>query len=239
MASRQQTNAQRPIHGDAFGEADDASSFLDFAKLAWVFLIVSFFGLVVESVASFFVDGFWKNRTGLLWGPFSPIYGLGAVLLTLVLYPIRKRGWFAAFAASGLVGAAFEWCASFLFEKAFGIVAWSYEGHLLNLDGRTCLLMAIVWGILGAIWSKALYPWLASLLDHMPRKVLDASGMLIVAFFIVDALFTLEAFNCWYERLNGMPVMTPIQQFFDTHYGNDFMKQHFQTMSLWTNLAHR
>lgn len=212
---------------------------LSFTFLVWIFLIMSVVGLLGESIVSFFQDGFWKNRVGLLWGPFSPIYGVGTVLLTLVLHPLQRAPLPAVFVAAGAAGAAFEWLASWFFENAFGIVAWSYTNHPFNFEGRTSLVMAAIWGMLGVAWIKVALPFFTQLIGRIPQRTRTIGAAMLCAFFILDALATLGAFNCWFERLSGRPVETPLQQFFATHYGNDFMTERFQTMSLWTDLAKR
>ena len=58
---------------------------LDLYHLVWIFAVCSVLGLVGETVVSYFVDGRWENRAGFLWGPFSPIYGVGGVVMTLAL----------------------------------------------------------------------------------------------------------------------------------------------------------
>ena len=50
-----------------------------------IFLVASVLGLVIETVYTFIVFGILESRVGLVWGPFSPLYGVGAVLLTMVL----------------------------------------------------------------------------------------------------------------------------------------------------------
>ena len=51
--------------------------------LVFVFTVCSILGLILETVVSYFVDGRWESRVGFIWGPFSPIYGVGGVLITL------------------------------------------------------------------------------------------------------------------------------------------------------------
>ena len=46
---------------------------LTFFHLFWIFVICSVVGLVVETIVSYPIDGIWKDRAGLVWGPFSPI----------------------------------------------------------------------------------------------------------------------------------------------------------------------
>lgn len=216
-----------------------ATSRAGLVMLAWIFLIMSFVGLVGESLVSLVQDGFWKNRAGLLWGPFSPIYGLGAVIMTIVLGPLRNAPALILFAVAGVTGASFEWFASLFFEKAFGIVAWSYTGHPFNINGRTSLVMAAIWGILGVAWIKLALPPFERVIGRIPPRARTLGAAFICLFFVANAIFTLAAFNCWFERMSGSPAETPIQQFFATHYGDDFMANRFQTMSMWTHLANR
>ena len=58
---------------------------LDLYHLVWIFTVCCVVGLIGETVVSFFIDGRWEDRAGFLWGPFSPIYGVGGVLMTVTL----------------------------------------------------------------------------------------------------------------------------------------------------------
>ena len=54
-----------------------------------IFLISSILGLLLETVYTLVVFGVFESRAGLVWGPFSPLYGCGAVLLTALLWGAR------------------------------------------------------------------------------------------------------------------------------------------------------
>lgn len=58
---------------------------LSFLLLFWVFVSASVLGLALEDVFHVLVYGGYESRAGFVWGPFSPIYGVGAVALTLFL----------------------------------------------------------------------------------------------------------------------------------------------------------
>ena len=55
-------------------------------KLFWIFLICSFVGALVEIVWCYFVMDKLMSRSSLLYGQFSIIWGLGCVLLTILLH---------------------------------------------------------------------------------------------------------------------------------------------------------
>ena len=71
---------------------------LDFFNIFWLFTIASVGGLIVETIYHMALyNGELQDRAGLLWGPFSPIYGCGAVLVTVCLNrlltsPLRSGG---------------------------------------------------------------------------------------------------------------------------------------------------
>lgn len=50
---------------------------LSFLLLFWVFVSASVLGLALEDVFHALVYGGYESRAGFVWGPFSPIYGVG------------------------------------------------------------------------------------------------------------------------------------------------------------------
>ncbi len=210
-----------------------------FYNLFWIFIVCSVGGLVVETLVSYPVDGVWKDRAGLVWGPLSPIYGVGGVLVTVALNRLRDARTIVLFAAAAVVGGLFELVAGWFWESAFGIVAWSYADQPFNIGGYTCLGIALVWGLAGLVWMKGVLPAVMRLVDLIPAPLRTAATAVLAAFVAVDVVVTLMAFNCWFERLAGASVDTPVQEFFAEHFDDGFMEGRFQTMSLYPSLADR
>lgn len=208
------------------------------SDLFWCFMLMSVVGLVVETLASYPVDGVWKDRAGLLWGPFSPIYGLGAVLFTVLLQPIAHRSAPLVFAVAAAAGAGFEYLVGSFWQKFFGIVAWSYVDEPFNLGGHTCLRMAVVWGLLGLAWIRLGWPLFLRLSDAVPRnRVRTAVTAAAAVFLVADVLMTFVAIDCWYGRQAGLPVETPVQRFCAEHFDDAFMAGRFQTMGMYVDQA--
>ena len=116
---------------------------LCFDKLVWIFVIGCIIGFIVETLWCYVRWGKIESRKGLIYGPFTPIYGFGGVLLTLALYKVRKKNGFFVFVFSAVIGAAFEFVCSWLQEVAFGTISWDYSGSKLNLAGRINFQYAI------------------------------------------------------------------------------------------------
>ena len=62
-----------------------------FSKLFWVFFITAVIGVVIETIYCRITDGFWSNRSGLMFGQMSVVWGLGGVGLTVALLPLRRK----------------------------------------------------------------------------------------------------------------------------------------------------
>ena len=54
-------------------------------KLIWVFLVSALLGDIIETLYCRAVGGVWMSRSSVLYGPFSIVWGIGAVVLTMVL----------------------------------------------------------------------------------------------------------------------------------------------------------
>ena len=208
---------------------------LDFFNLFWIFVICSILGDAIESVFHVVVidPGHWQDRAGLLYGPFSPIYGCGAVLMTLFLNKLYKRNIFIVFILSAIIGGAFEVFVSYFMQYTFGAVAWNYTGMFLSLfGGRTCGLAMLAWGLLGVVWLKLLLPLMLWLIGKIPWKWRYSVTTVAALLMAVDCVMSLQAYDCWYERLAGDPVNTPIKDFYAKYFDNSWMSNRFQSMTI-------
>ncbi len=210
---------------------------INFFNLFWIFFIASIIGLIAETIVGTFMDGFTKSRAGLIWGPFSPLYGLGALFMTIFLNNLKGRNPFLIFMVAAVVGGLLEYCAGWLLENLVGVVAWSYQDYPLNINGYTCVPMMIVWGIAGVIWVYAGLPIMMKIIGLIPQKWRTLITTIMATFIFVDAAFTIASLDCWYERMAGVPVENPVQVFFNTYYNNEWMQNRFEAMGMWAELA--
>lgn len=215
---------------------------LNFFNLFWIFVVVSMLGDGIETLFHYFVvdPGQWQDRAGLLYGPFSPIYGFGAVLMTLFLNRLYKRNLLLIFLCSAVIGGAFEVFVSYWMQYTYGAVAWNYDGQWLAIaGGRTCGLAMAAWGLLGVIWLKILLPLLLHIVNLIPWNWRYTVTAIAAALMLVDAIMTLQSLDCWYDRLSGDPVVSPIQHFYADHYDNEYMQNRFQSMTIHPGSAVR
>jgi uncharacterized membrane protein len=214
---------------------------LDFFNLFWIFVIASVAGVVIESIYHVLVVDFghYEDRAGLLWGPFSPIYGFGALLMTLALNRFHNAPVPVVFLVSALIGGAFEYFVSWFMEYAFGAVAWDYTGTFLNINGRTNFMFMCMWGALGVVWVKLALPALLHTVNLIPWRWRYSITAVCAALMILNGVMTLVALDCWYSRLAGAAPDNALEQFCAEHFDNQWMEHRFESMSIDPGAAHR
>ena len=205
---------------------------LNFFNLFWVFMICSVIGLGIETWYRLFTVGILEDRAGLLWGPFSPIYGFGGALMTIMLNRFWNKNLLVIFAVSALIGAGFEFFVSWYMEIAFGISAWDYSSAFLNIDGRTDLAHAVAWGILGLVWIRFLLPITMRLVDAIKLNWRAIVTSLAFAAMIVNAVMTVMALDAWSMRTEGIPPQSETQKFYAEYFNDEWMESRFQTMTV-------
>ena len=217
---------------------------LNFFNLFWIFVIACIAGVIIETIWHMIVvdPGHYQDRAGLLYGPFSPIYGVGAVLITIALNRFYDKNPILIFLVSAVIGGAFEFFVSWFMQTAFGITAWDYTGTFLSIDGRTNGMFMCIWGLLGLVWVKLVLPLLLKVVNLIPWNWRYAVTTVCAVLMLVDCVLTLASLDCWYQReANTMNYSTAsaITQFCNDHYDNDFMANRFQSMTMDPNSASR
>ncbi len=216
---------------------------LNYFNLFWVFFVCSVLGLILEEVWHMVVvdPGVYQDRAGMLFGPFSPIYGFGAVLMTMALNRFYKKNPLIVFLVSALIGGAFEVFVGWFMQTSFGVVSWSYS-HIrlfgmpdpiaVLTGGRTCTPFACMWGLGGLIWIKVLLPRLLKLINMIPWKRRYSATVILTAVMLIDGVMTLQSLDYWYQRVNGTVRNIPVAQFYDKHFDNEYMENRFQSMTM-------
>ncbi len=214
---------------------------LDFFNIFWIFVVASVIGVVIESVYHVLVVDFghYEDRAGLLFGPFSPIYGCGAVLMTLALNRFHKAPVWTVFCVSAVIGGAFEYFTSCFMEYCFGAVAWDYTGTFLNINGRTNFMFMCMWGALGVMWIRWALPALLYVINLIPWQWRYSVTAVCAVLMVADCCMTLVALDCWYSRLSGLSPDNALEWFCAEHFDNTWMENRFESMSIVPDTARR
>lgn len=214
-------------------EKDDEKPFAAgfcFAKLFALFLFGSFLGTCIETVYALFAEGHFELRVGMVYGPFIPVYGGGAVLLTVILYKMYKLSDTVLFIISAFLGAFFEYVCSWLQETVLGTVSWDYSDMPLNINGRTCLIFACFWGFLGLIWVRYLYPLASRLIEKIPKKQGSIVMAFLVIFMIYNGVITMIAVSRWNQRSQGEKPANSFESYIDEKFDDKRMSLLFPHM---------
>lgn len=157
--------------------------------LFFYFVIYSFFGWCTEVIYAAYSRHQFVNR-GFLNGPFCPIYGFGALILIVLLSPI-KSNLFLLFILSVLLTSLLEYITGYILEKAFNTTWWDYSDDAFNIHGRICLSFSILWGIVSVIVVKLIHPLIKNMVDAIPHNYGIIFYYLLILYFFIDFTVTL------------------------------------------------
>jgi len=217
----------------AAGEAQEAYTFakgLCWDKLVWVFLCSALLGDVIETFWCGLVDGQWMNRSSVLYGPFSFVWGLGAVVLTVTLQRLAEKNDRYVFAAGFVVGGAYEYMCSVFTELVFGTVFWDYSDMPLNIGGRTNVLFCFFWGVLAVVWIKIIYPPMSKGIESLPALAGKIATWIVVLFMVCNAALTSAAMLRYSTRALRPEPANAFEAFIDQQYGDQRIERRWPNM---------
>ncbi len=202
-----------------------------FKKIFIFFLIGCLLGTYYEEILNLIRTGTFSSRQGLIYGPFSPIYGVGVAIFVIFLgRRNEERTIFKTWLYSALIGGITEFITSLIADKVFGVEFWNYEGMFLNIMGRTTIPFMIFWGLGGLVLMKVVYPFISKWLHKIPYKVGNIIYYIVFSFILIDVILTYSALGRMALRNNGVEPFTFVGRFYDKVYDNEFLYDKFPIM---------
>jgi len=164
-----------------------------FASIVQLFFAYSFVGWAWEFVFYLANTGSFVNR-GTMHGPWLPIYGVGGLLIMLLLKPLREKPvWL--FLGTVTVCGSVEYFASWILEVLFDKRWWDYEGYFLTINGRVCFEGLLVFGIAGVAFTYVISPWLDDFFCRMDMKKRKVLCTVLLIFFAADLIWSVLSPN--------------------------------------------
>lgn len=201
---------------------------LPFWSAFLIFILFSFIGWISEVIYVGVTSAHKFVNRGFLHGPLCPVYGFGGVVI-LMLPPSLYATWIPLFFASMILCTIVEYFVSWLMEKLFHTRWWDYSHYKIQLNGRICLLNSILFGFLGVVVIHFVYPLMIDLLNSLGQKVINVSGVIILAVLSVDIFFTVRKLV---DFANVMKKLKELGETLNSHYGQEewFKKGSFMDM---------
>lgn len=148
------------------------------------FFLYSIIGYIIETIPGY--------DSGILYGYWTPVYGIGAVIILYIYNKLKKKELsnlkvgFLLFIFSFLILTIIEWIGGVLIEKIFNKTFWNYSKLYLNIGKYIAVEISLIWGISSLIITFILKKYTDILINKIPKFV-----TLIFSFlFIIDLICT-------------------------------------------------
>ena len=194
------------------------------------FIIYSFVGFIIETIFALIMYSTFESRQSFLYGPFCGIYGVGAVIMYLILNKYFKKNKHLLFLGGFLVGSVVEYVLSFLGEVILNVRWWDYSDRFFNINGRICFLYSLFWGALGLYFMTVINPKIDKVIDFFKKKinlkVLKIIVLIVTIFLLIDCIVSGLAIDFYLTRQTikndlDVPNKENVSDKYDKIYSNE------------------
>ena len=159
-----------------------------------LFFIYCAIGYICEVVYVFFGTKKWVNR-GFLNGPYIPLYGFGALLVTYLLTGYYNDP-IVVFVIGLIICTILEYFTSYILEKIFHNKWWDYSWRKYHINGRVCLKNSLLFGFGSLLIIYVSNPLVYWFLNGISQDKRMYAALILMIIFIIDLTFSMiEAFR--------------------------------------------
>lgn len=170
------------------------------------FIIFSFMGWIYESTYCTIRKHHWENR-GFLHGPIVPIYGVGALLASVLfaelpVEQLQEANNITIFLICFFGSIVLEYSTSWALEKLFHAYWWDYSNVFCNINGRVCLPASIGFGLAGILVVRLIFPFVDHLTQDLHPFLMECLALGFMFLFGMDMALTVSALTSFANNFN-------------------------------------
>ena len=181
-------------------------------RLIFYFFLFAIIGWCWEVLVSVVIKGQLVNR-GILFGPWVPIYGFGAVIAIVLSEKIKEPWQFflTIFVASGVL----EYCTAIVLETLYHSKWWDYTDLYFNFQGRICLEYLLLFAIVASLTVYLIVPFVDRIYKKINPKIMTVVLTVLLIAIFVDLAFvifkpnTAAVVSCLVPRVGIEPALYP------------------------------
>lgn len=172
----------------------------NFKEYYLYFMMYAVFGWLYEVFLEVVVYNWGFSNRGVLFGPYCPVYGVGALLFIIFVNHLIKNKPLKTkilmipivFLLCMFIATATELITSYLCEFFMGSWPWqTYADYKYNFQARIALSPSIRFGIGGILFLYILQPLFEKLVKKLKRKKLNIWFNTVLTIFIIDIIATI------------------------------------------------
>ena len=161
-------------------------------RVAFYFVIFSFLGWIWEVFLSFTTTGVFINR-GMLFGPWTPIYGFGGIGV-LLLSKKFKKPW-QLFLAAFIISGVLEYLTATILEEIYGAKWWDYNMLYFNIQGKICLEYLLAFAVVACLAVYLVVPKIDILFRKINPKIMTIILIVILLLICADFIYSIFSPN--------------------------------------------
>ena len=155
-----------------------------------MFLIGSIIGFIWENGLSIV---FPSIKSGILFGPWVPIYGFGVCIIIfierLVFNRFKVNRFLKIFFMTlliMLIVTGLEFLGGVLIKEFLHKTLWDYSKFKFNIGKYICLEITLLWGVMSLLFLYVVKPIIEKFIYKIPRWV----SILVFGILIIDCIVT-------------------------------------------------
>ena len=169
------------------------------SKYIVYFILYAMIGWIYEVFLEVVVYKWGFSNRGVLFGPWLPVYGFGALIFIFLIYPLIKNKKYPiklyymplVFLGCMLSATLLELITSYICEAIMGSWPWqTYADYKINFQARIALSPSIRFGLGGTFFLYVLQPLFEKITNKLGDKKVKIISIIIIIVLVIDMIYS-------------------------------------------------